>query len=215
MDSEDPRKKMKSIVVLTIIAIVLLIAIILKLLVKISIIKKRAEYIENTDLWHKLAITDDLTGIHNRNAFNFQIDKIRNSKGVKKEPRGIILFDVDELKKINDTKGHLAGDTVLKAAAEILTEVYPEPQYRVFRIGGDEFSVLTEGVSEKEIIESLLTLKKRLNFYGSISLSKGYSMIKNNPEQAFKYADEMLYADKLSQKMRRLFVKDISDLESR
>jgi hypothetical protein len=46
----------------------------------------------------------------------------------------------------------------------------------------------------------MISLKKRLKKDGSISLSKGYSMIKDNPEKAFMYADEMLYADKLSKK---------------
>jgi GGDEF domain-containing protein len=83
------------------------------------------------------------------------------------------------------------------------------PQYRVFRIGGDEFAVLSEGVSEKRVIERLLALKKRLGENGDISLSKGYSMIKDNPEKAFKYADDMLYADKLSRKLKDISTKNI------
>jgi diguanylate cyclase (GGDEF)-like protein len=101
---------------------------------------------------------------------------------------------------INDTKGHLAGDEVLKKVSKILLEVFSEPEYRVFRIGGDEFSVISDHVFENEIIENLIVLKERLENSEGIRLSKGYSMVKDNPKKAFKYADEMLYADKLSKK---------------
>ena len=160
----------------------------------------KIKYVDEADMWHKLAITDDLTGVYNRNAYNLYIDE--KKKDSKEGLRGIILLDVDDFKLINDTKGHLVGDAVLKNVAQIVSEVFSEPKYKVFRIGGDEFLVLTEGVSEKKIIERLIALKKRFNSEGNISLSKGYSTFKDNPEVAFKYADEMLYADKLSRKLR-------------
>ena len=104
---------------------------------------------------------------------------------------------------INDTKGHLAGDEVLKKVAKILLDIFPEPKYRVFRIGGDEFSVLSDNVSENEIINRLLALQKCLAANGNIGLSKGYSIFEDNPDEAFKCADEMLYADKLSKKCNK------------
>ena len=191
---------MKTVLVLTTTIAIILIGIILKLLLKIQLLTKKIKYVDEANMWHKLAITDDLTGVYNRNAYNLYIDRNRIDK--KQKSRGIILFDVDNFKTINDTQGHLVGDIVLKKVAKILTEVFSAPEYRVFRIGGDEFSVLVEGVSEMGIIERLLTLKKRLEEDGDISLSKGYSMIKDNPEEAFKYADEMLYGDKRSKKLR-------------
>ena len=57
---------------------------------------------------------------------------------------GIMLFDVDDFKIINDTKGHLAGDLVLKQVAKNISEVFCGQKYRVFRIGGDEFVLLFE-----------------------------------------------------------------------
>ena len=180
--------------------IAILIVIMLKLVLKIRALTKKLKYVDEANMWHKLAVTDDLTGIYNRNAYNLYINK--NSVDIKANPRGVILFDVDDFKKINDTQGHLAGDAVLKNVAKTLSEVFSTPQYKVFRIGGDEFSVLTEGVAEVEIIEQLIALKSRLDTDGNISLSKGYSIIGNNSEEAFKYADDMLYADKLSKKLR-------------
>lgn len=189
---------MKTLLALTTIVTIILIVIIIKLLLKNQTLIRKVKYADEANKWYKLAITDDLTGIYNRNAYNIYIDRYR--KDAQQKLRGIILFDIDNFKIINDTQGHLAGDNVLKDVAKILTEVFFAPQYRVFRIGGDEFSVLVEGVSEREIIERLLTLKKRLEKDGDISLSKGYSMINDNPEEAFKYADDMLYADKRSKK---------------
>lgn len=191
---------MRALLVLTTIITILLIVIILRLLSKIRILTKKIKYVDEANMWHKLAVTDDLTGLYNRNAYNLYVEK--SIKDVKKKEKGIILFDIDDFKLINDTKGHLAGDIALKNVAKVLLEVFCDHKYRVFRIGGDEFSVLAEGVSEKEIIKRLITLKKRLDVYGDISLSKGYSIIGDNPEEAFTYADEMLYADKLSKQWR-------------
>jgi len=199
--------KMKTFLVLTAIITALLIIIILYLLIKNRRLTKKIRYVDEANMWHKLAITDDLTGIYNRNAYNLYINK--NRKCITQEIRGIILFDVDDFKLINDTQGHPAGDAVLKEVAKILLEIFPQPQYRVFRIGGDEFLVLSEGVSEEKIIERLIALKKRLNVDGNISLSNGYSIIKDNVEEAYKNADDMLYADKMSRKtqgtLERLF----------
>lgn len=201
---------MKSLLVFTIILIILFIFIILKLISKICILTKKIKYVDEANMWHKLAVTDDLTGVYNRNAYNLHINKIK--KGIMKELRGVILFDVDDFKIINDTKGHLAGDVILKNVAKNLLEVFCGPQYRVFRIGGDEFSVLSESISEKEIIECLIALDKKLEADGNIRLSKGYSIIEDTPEKAFKFADEMLYADKISKKLRSSSRKSFENL---
>ena len=149
-------------------------------------------------MWHQLAITDSLTGLYNRYAYDIQINKIKVRKS--KNLYGIILFDVDDFKKINDTKGHLMGDKVLKMVSQSLLKIFPQPRYKVFRIGGDEFSVISKGASEKDIIKRLLLLRELLENDRNISLSKGYALVDNNIDEAFKSADEMLYADKLSKK---------------
>lgn len=159
----------------------------------------KLKYVDEANMWHKLAITDDLTEIYNRNAFNLRFERIKEN--IKNGTGAIIVFDVDDFKQINDTKGHLAGDEILKKVAGILYETFPEPKYRAFRIGGDEFAVLSHNVSESEIIRRLITLKRRLKENGNIGLSKGYSLIKGNADEAFKYADEMLYADKQTKKI--------------
>ena len=199
-NGKNTRRRMKSLLVFTTILAILFICITLRLLFKNYILTKKMKYVDEANMWHKLAITDDLTGIYNRNAYNLHMDKIKNE--TNKKLRGLLLFDVDDFKIINDTKGHLAGDVVLKDVAKNLLEVFCESQYSVFRIGGDEFSVLSESIAEKEIIERLIALDQKLEVDGNIRLSKGYSMINDTPEKAFKCADEMLYADKISKKLR-------------
>lgn len=191
---------MITLLVLAMIIIILLLIINLNLLFKVRLLVKKNKYAYQADMWHKLAVTDDLTGTYNRNAFNLYINDIKLDDSDKL--RWLILFDVDGFKKVNDTKGHQAGDNLLKSVAQILLEIFPSPYYRVFRIGGDEFAVLGEDVKEKEFISKMIKLKKSLNAKEGISLSKGYSIIKSSLKEAFKYADEMLYADKNSNKLR-------------
>ena len=174
-------------------AVILSLIVIIKLFLKIKFLYGKIKYVDEANMWHKLAVMDDLTSVYNRTAYNMHVER-----KAQKEPRAIMLFDVDDFKTINDREGHLAGDAILKEAAKILCDVFYESEYTVFRIGGDEFSVISEGVSEKEIIERLIDLKKRLERNGKISLSKGYSLVYDSFEKAFDDADRMLYADKLS-----------------
>ena len=183
------------------IGIILLIFAILLSLARIIYLNKKLRYTEESNLWYILAITDDLTGVNNRNSFNLRMLEMKEN--TPKESEVILLFDIDDFKNVNDTEGHLVGDDVLKKVAIILSEVFPKPKYRVFRIGGDEFSVLAEGVSEEEIIKRMILLEKTTITRGKIRLSKGYAFVKDDPDKAFKLADEMLYADKLSKIWRK------------
>ena len=189
---------MKTLLVWSVISAIIFFIIAFFLLLKIRVLYKQLKYVDNANMWHKMAITDDLTGLYNRNAYNMKIDKIKN--GTSKKLRGIIVFDVDDFKKVNDTRGHLAGDAVLKKVAQSLFEIFEGPKYDVFRIGGDEFAVISEDADGNEIIERLIVLKEHLETEGDIRLSKGYSLVEDNWDEAFKCADEMLYADKLAKR---------------
>lgn len=96
---------------------------------------------------------DALTGLQNRGAFAEAADLI-DSKG---DAVTVLVCDVDGLKWINDTLGHLVGDEVIKRAAEILTQCCP-PDAQIFRMGGDEFVALIPGNFDAAANEKLLTL---------------------------------------------------------
>lgn len=89
----------------------------------------RLEYMSSHDL---------LTGLYNRNFFETELQRLQNSRSF---PITILIADVDGLKMVNDTLGHPAGDSLLKASAQIFSSSF-RPEDIVARIGGDEFCVL-------------------------------------------------------------------------
>ena len=89
------------------------------------------------------ATTDGLTGLPNRAAFNTALASLNCDI-----PGNWALFvlDVDNLKVVNDTFGHLAGDRLLKAVSDRISSIIPSG--RMFRIGGDEFAIILESTAE-------------------------------------------------------------------
>lgn len=84
----------------------------------------------------RMAFTDELTGLGNRAAFNRNLEALSN--GIS--DWGLILVDLDNLKTVNDTFGHEAGDELLRSVSYCLAAVAPENC--AFRLGGDEFAVV-------------------------------------------------------------------------
>ena len=114
--------------------------------------KEKKEQLENITY---IAYHDELTGLRNRQAFKEACDTV--------SPKEVCIgpVDVNNLKQTNDTMGHKYGDILLKSVAEALMGVFG--QDNVYRIGGDEFSVLLEGEREGVIngkIETFETILK-------------------------------------------------------
>ena len=189
---------MEKLLFLMVFVIMLLTVVSAILLYKNRMLYKQLQNHNNEDFWRKLARTDDLTGIYNRTAYSEHINKLQNSHS--SEFFGIVVFDVDDFKMINDNEGHLEGDEVLKFVAQSIKSVFKAPMHSVYRIGGDEFAVISRNTSEKDIIELLIKLRKIMGEKSDIRLSNGYSVIQGDVLTAFKEADEMLYADKASRK---------------
>lgn len=84
-----------------------------------------------------LAYTDSLTGLNNRSAYDKRIDEISSASN-KTEVLGVLVMDINDLKVINDTKGHKAGDMALQDFTSCILKLLPE-NAELFRIGGDEF----------------------------------------------------------------------------
>ena len=99
---------------------------------------------------------DAVTNMLNRQAFDRELDRLE-----KCGHAGVILFDVDNFKKINDTYGHLQGVRCLEKIAGIICESFCELG-GCFRIGGDEFCVLTEVQGVDDIHQALGLMLSRI-----------------------------------------------------
>lgn len=152
-----------------------------------------------------IAVTDELTGLHNRRYFNQRLKEETARASREDSPIACIMMDVDEFKAINDTYGHEVGDTVLKAVAEILRNGVRVADV-VARIGGDEFAILlsrTDSAAAAEMAGRLRELiechrieagDKRLRFtasFGVTSLNSQFSGFL--PEDLLRSADKALY----------------------
>ena len=97
--------------------------------------------VQRTETLHRLAITDHLTGAYNRRYFYHATDRILRESEGKDARVTLLLFDIDDFKRYNDTHGHATGDMILQEVAELMRKI-TRTQDIVARIGGDEFAVL-------------------------------------------------------------------------
>ncbi|MGE5454843.1 MAG: PAS domain S-box protein [Methylocystaceae bacterium] len=152
------------------------------------------------DEMHYISTHDTLTGLSNRGSFEAELDRVGNDAS----PWSLIVFDLDGLKLINDTLGHLEGDQLLQAAAKIITDSTKMGNLSA-RIGGDEFALLIPG-DDLRIVHSVEeTIKWAVHDYNSqhnsyLSISMGYAIsgvdgITNI--DLFKEADNNMYRQKL------------------
>ncbi len=89
----------------------------------------------------QLALTDELTGLRNRRGFLVLADQALRMARRTRARCALVFMDLDGLKRVNDTRGHAAGDTLIADAAKLLDHVFRESDV-VARVGGDEFAVL-------------------------------------------------------------------------
>jgi diguanylate cyclase (GGDEF)-like protein len=109
-----------------------------------------------------LATSDDLTGLTNRRGFEAIASHTLALCHRVHRPATILLFDLDDFKQVNDTRGHAAGDTVLQEFADHLLSTFRDSDV-VARLGGDEFCVLLSGATSRDIPRPLALLRARRN----------------------------------------------------
>ncbi|MBR5348875.1 MAG: GGDEF domain-containing protein [Lachnospiraceae bacterium] len=154
--------------------------------------------IANDQLLRRLKILssmDMLTGVMNRNEMNNRIDRIVSGEDQMRN-LGIVFADLNGLKRVNDDKGHISGDQLLKQAAATLQEVFPEGS--IFRAGGDEFMAIIPDTSEEKLIEKAETLRNSELGFGSACFAVGACFIEDSKDilKALHISDERMYADK-------------------
>lgn len=100
---------------------------------------------------------DVLTNVHNRNYYNRYLDERNNRKLIN---TGIIFVDMNGLKHINDTLGHTYGDDAIVQLAEVMKAHYHED--KIFRISGDEFVIIDEGIDYDEFEKKVASLREAM-----------------------------------------------------
>lgn len=169
--------------------------------IRYAIERKRAE-----EHLTYLAQYDHLTGLVNRSLFRDRlIQAMARSKRMNQQI-GLMLLDLDRFKAVNDTFGHDMGDELLKSVAERLKACVREVD-TVARMGGDEFTIILEGVSSeqnilvvaKRITESIATPFELKGHQISIGISIGITIYPHDDhpvDELLKHADVAMYRAK-------------------
>jgi len=108
-----------------------------------------AKLAEDARRLHSLAATDDLTGLHNLRSFEARLSEMVRASRESGAPLAMLVLDVDRLKSINDTYGHLAGAEAVREVGRILARDLP-PAAVACRYGGDEFAVAIPATPEPD-----------------------------------------------------------------
>ena len=159
----------------------------------------------NLETLRYVSFHDQLTGLYNRHYF---VNEIKRLEGSRDYPIAIIIADLDNLKKVNDTRGHAEGDKYLQACATLFKETLRGYDL-LARVGGDEFAlVLTR--TDRETGETIMKrIKGDLEKYNQIhtalplSISMGIAVSESSDqplEETFREADGLMYKEKLQRK---------------
>lgn len=166
------------------------------------IVRDMTERVELINKLKDIALKDTLTGVYNRYFFE---EKLKTYEDQKLDNLVLLLIDIDGLKIVNDTLGHLAGDELIKLTSKFILESVHEKNL-VSRIGGDEFGVVLDTTTLQQIEDLITLIQTKADQYNDddipikLSLSYGYSFHENGVvDTRFMYqqADNNMYQNKL------------------
>lgn len=158
---------------------------------------------QQSDKYKELSIQDPLTGVLNRNGLAPKLNELFG-EGKKPTDIALILFDVDHFKRINDHRGHDAGDRVLKEIARLVQQNIRQTE-TLARWGGEEFIIVAQKASPEtaeKMAEKLRTLIAQHRFEPNdplqVSVSLGVTLVSADEsfDDAFKRGDQALYRAK-------------------
>ena len=152
------------------------------------------------------SIHDTLTGVYNRTYLDEYIQELRQKN---QYPISVISADCDNLKYINDTYGHMAGDKYICFCVELMQKTLPSKS-SIFRTGGDEFVIFLPQTSADETMILIEKMKQGASAYTlknyPLSVSFGYAVASDENEsivKLIKVSDNDMYQDKRKKKNKR------------
>lgn len=164
---------------------------------------------EAEEALQKASMTDALTQLPNRRAFQARIQEEWNRACRHERPLSVIICDVDHFKQYNDTNGHLEGDRCLQKMGEILTGCCQRSTEFAARWGGEEFAVVLSEVNPEEAQERAEVLRRAVEEAGmprgpdradpvtiSVGLATKVPEVGGTPDGFLDQADEALYQAK-------------------
>lgn len=164
--------------------------------------EKTKEYIEYIN---NMARKDALTGLRNKTDYAMYVQDINET--TEEKQYAIVLFDVNNLKFVNDNYGHEKGDELIKAASQIICKFFPHSP--VFRVGGDEFVAIVDSEdyeTRDEIISEFhkyMYLMKNSTDIMDVCIACGMAVCGEDGEKyedIFKIADKNMYDNKVKLK---------------
>jgi diguanylate cyclase len=202
----EANRRLILIVVFLLVALLGILMLVIKVVRKLAEQKARTQFL--TEREHFL-YTDTLTGFHNRNYFSD-----RAEQAIPPDyPQAVVVADLNNLKRVNDSYGHAAGDALLLMFAGLVREQWPEGH--VFRMGGDEFLIVLPSTSEALALAGMEGLRQRClgarlpvatEEWGAPSAALGHAMRERADlplAQCIAQADQRMYQAKAQMKKRR------------
>ncbi len=167
-------------------------------------VRKEKQHIKELKNEKELARRDELTGVKNLTAYRELEASVQSNieSGMDYLEFALVVCDANNLKQINDTQGHVAGDEYIKASALLLCDIFVHSP--VFRVGGDEFVVFLRGkdyISREELMEKLRgQVFENLKTGTGVILASGMADYNSETDcyisDLFERADKEMYEDK-------------------
>ncbi|WP_161940215.1 GGDEF domain-containing protein [Anaerotruncus rubiinfantis] len=166
-------------------------------------IQRQNERLEQEKRLFQLVYLDALTGLYNRAAYVERVNTLEREREHGGQAICCVMLDCNRFKQINDRFGHHAGDIALRRVADALRTVFSEVTEQLFRIGGDEFTVILQDSSPEQTEILLADLSAEMKQVSAkldmpISVASGYAFTQQEEsiENAFIRADREMYKNK-------------------
>jgi len=178
-------------------------------------VRQEEEYRKHLAQAQKQARVDALTGVKNKHAYlEAEAEMDRRIAENCQPPFAIAVLDVNDLKKVNDTEGHQAGDRYLREACRVICDTFVHSP--VYRIGGDEFAVISQGrdcVCMDELAEKIRAYNAEALRKGAVTMACGMARFGEDVcvASVFERADHNMYEDKKAMKAADVYRNAAND----